>query len=136
MTPTMHKTRTTIVATIREMLTIILGLPTPKLLVAQSDIVLLPFFIRTPNSSGFFLKMYSKTFSLGTNSMLMILLYCSDNKITFDGTFTKYSRYTDMICKLLYKGQIPFIAPRAINCRINVKKKVDETAFLASFAEV
>ena len=49
------------------------------------------------------------------NSMFIILLYYSDKTITFDGTFTMYSRKTDKIYNVLYRGQIPFIALAAIN---------------------
>jgi hypothetical protein len=62
---------------------------------------------------------------------LIILLYYSDKTITLDGTFTRYSRNTDKIYNVLYKGQTPFIAPRAMNWRIKVKKKVE---FIADFA--
>ena len=119
------------VATIKQMFTVMLGFPTPILFVAYSDIVLFPVFIITASSSGFFLKTNSKIFSLGTNSIFIILLYYSDKTITFDGTLTMYSKKTDKIYSVLYKGHTPFITPRAKNWRIKVKKKVE---FIAVFA--
>jgi hypothetical protein len=44
------------VVTIRQMFTVMLGFPTPRLFVALSDIVLLLVFMITASSSGFFLK--------------------------------------------------------------------------------
>jgi hypothetical protein len=57
--------------------------------------------------------------------MLMILLYYSDKTITFDGTFTMYSRKADIIYSVLYIGHISDIAPRAKNCKVKVMKKVE-----------
>ena len=63
--------------------------------------------------------------------MFIILLYYSDKTITFDGTFTMYSRKTDKIYNVLYRGQIPFIALAAINWRTKVMKKVEVKADFA-----